>query len=110
MKALNIFVISVSIFLFSVATFMILPSDVLSKEKIESKLDCSWKCDKKKMECVCSGKDCQTCVGNEGKAYGGAIMKKIRVCRVVSCEWFCAGYADGRCSLWRQVCIEECDD
>ncbi len=110
MKVLNIFVISISIFLFSIASFTILPSNALSKEKVAPKLDCSWKCDKKKMECVCTGKDCQTCVGNEGKAYGGAIMKKIRVCRVVQCLWECAGYHDGKCSLWRQVCIEECDD
>ncbi len=110
MKVLNILVISVSIFLFSTATFMILPSDALSKEKAASKLDCSWKCDKKKMECVCSGKDCQTCVGDEGKAYGGAMKVAIRTCRIVECVWYCAGYNDGKCSLWRQNCVEECDD
>ncbi|HPD56366.1 MAG TPA: hypothetical protein PKW17_03940 [Smithellaceae bacterium] len=108
MKKIIFLSIAIFIVLFF-AAFTILPSYVLSKEKAASKLDCSWKCDKKKMECVCSGNDCQTCAGNEGKAYGGAIMKKIRVCRVVSCEWFCAGYTEGRCSVWRQVCIEECE-
>ncbi len=107
MKALNIFVIGVSIFLFF-AAFTLLPSDVLSKEKIVSKMDCSWKCDPQKKECICSGKDCQKCVGNKGKSYGGGMMYvSIQRCRT-ECTWHCTAQVGHECFEWSQTCITRC--
>ena len=108
MKVLKILVISISVCSLCVAASVIIPSDILSKATAQPKLDCKWKCDATKKQCVCYGKDCQTCAGKQGKAYGGgALVIALQTCST-TCSWSCSGSIDGQCFEWEQSCMTIC--
>ena len=108
MKALKILIISLSVCSLCLVASVIIPSEILSQATAQPKLDCNWKCDETKKQCVCTGKDCQKCVGDKGKAYGGgAFVIAIQVCRT-HCSWSCTGSIDDQCVEWTQSCMTVC--
>jgi hypothetical protein len=108
MKVLKILVISISVCSLCIAASVIIPSDILSKATAQPKLDCKWKCDETKKQCVCYGKDCQTCAGKQGKAYGGgAMVIALQTCST-TCSWSCTGSIDGQCVEWSKSCMTIC--
>lgn len=106
MKGLKFIAIGIGICFLCIAASVLISSDSFAKDP--SNLDCKWKCDEKKKQCVCTGKDCQTCVGKKGKAYGGgAMVIGLQTCST-KCNWECSASVGGQCYEWEKNCITVC--
>jgi hypothetical protein len=111
MKALRFLVVSISVCSLSIAASGIIPSAVWSKEPLKMKpvqSDCNWKCNEKKQECECHGKNCQTCAGTTAKSMGkDFFVIGLQTCST-SCSWECSGSIDGQCVEWEKNCKTIC--
>lgn len=109
MKALKILFVIFSVGSLCLAASVIIPSDILSQATAQPKLDCNWKCDVQKKQCVCTGNDCQKCVGEKGKAYGGgAMVVGLVVCNTECFGWECTVSVGDVCYEWERDCMEVC--